>query len=111
MNNSLRESSIFKAQQTVIDDTSKELREACSALRNKQSEFETLEQTAEVKIRLAVIRNRLEALESVESKLLKPIKKEYAFIERSGGGQHPWEVYALKDRRRFVFLGSILRGL
>jgi hypothetical protein len=97
-------------QQYAIDVIIAALHDAYAPLCNKKKELELLEKTEEVKDSIDVISLRLDVLIKVETKLLEPIKEEYAFIER-GESLAKGELFAMRNHRKSIFVSSIMQGL
>jgi hypothetical protein len=96
-------------QQYAIDLIIAALHDAYAPLFDKKKELELLKETEEVKDFIALISLRLNALIKVETKLLEPIKEEYAFIER--GKLRPGELSAMRKHHQSIFVSSIMQGL
>jgi hypothetical protein len=96
-------------QQYAIDVIIAALHDAYASLYDKKKELELLEKTEEVIDFIAVISLRLDVLIKVETKLLEPIKEEYAFIER--GKLRQGELFAMRDHHKSIFVSSIMQGL
>ena len=98
-------------QQIAIDVIIYALRNAFVPLLDKKKEIELLEQTKEIKWKLALIDIRLDAMVKIETKLIAPIKEEYAFIERSVGELVPGDLTLMQNHRQSLFVNSIMQGL